>query len=233
MPGIIQRFATSAVDTALQMFWGAVLAGLLAGALLVYRHFGGLTPRWSDGATGALAASVFIAVVSIVMVVVRDWKNNRSRNIAALGGTIGAPTFQAPPSKPLPMAISPSDPRLIIAELKEFQDSRRTAKLPPFRARIMYLPNPTTTYLAEEFHSILTEAGWELVDHTPQLFTGDTSRTPGGITIWSSLTDPPQVAGIKIGMALAQVGIKYQNFRNAQLRHQDFCMVLILPAERT
>ena len=228
MPSIIQRFATSAIDTALQMFWGAILAGLLAGALLVYHDFGGLDLRWADRVTGALVASVFVAIVSIVMTVVRDSKKQRSGNIVALGGTISPPVPKPPPSKPLPTAISPNDRKLMTAELMGPQKLQTIAKLPPFKVRVLYVPSPTTTYVAEELNAIFVEAGWQVASK-PELFTGDAANVAKGISVWSSLTNPARVAASIISMALKQIGIKHHHFENVELRQHDFCMVIILP----
>jgi hypothetical protein len=65
------------------MFWGAVIAGLLAGALLVYHYFGGLVPPWSDRATGALVASVFIALVSIALTYARTRAAPRKSDVVS------------------------------------------------------------------------------------------------------------------------------------------------------
>ncbi len=78
VPSIIRRLANSAIDTALQTFWLAVISGFIASGFLIYRHFAGLNPRWIDGATGALIASAFIAFVTVVLVFVQDLRRDIS-----------------------------------------------------------------------------------------------------------------------------------------------------------
>jgi hypothetical protein len=124
MPSIIQRLTSSAIDTALQMFWGAVLAALLGGGLLIYRLFGGLSPRWTDGVMGALIASAFIAVVAVVLTFVRDWLPPVQQVIFESKTPTGLPAM------PLPSAIGPADRKRILLKLKQTKKltSMRTAR---------------------------------------------------------------------------------------------------------
>jgi hypothetical protein len=207
--------------------WGSVVAAILASSVFVWRHFGALTPRWNDAAIGALVASGFIALFSVVVTALREW--TKQPNVAALKVSVDTPTLQTPESVPLPTAIGPNDRKLIIEHLTKFGNFQTAAKLAPFKARVMYVPSGTTSYLAEELYSIISEAGWTLMDNAPQKYTADTSKMATGISIWSSYTDPAQVAGIYISQAFNQVGIKHKHYRHVDLRHQDFCMVLILP----
>jgi hypothetical protein len=193
---------------------GALISGVVSAAAYLNGHHPLLLER---GITAFITCGA-IAVATLALATIRG-RVNRAHPQSVTPRKSNA---QLPPL-PMPTWISPEDRQMFIHNLKKIIDRNAKANIQPYPIQILYTDTEQATRLSREFAVMLKEAGW-IQFAQPTVIK---QFLPSGIWVLSSLSEPSNIAGTFLSVALNEIGIKHRRQADAQLRQFGQCVLFI------